>query len=198
MKVKQILAPTDLSPPSLEAVEYAVDLARTLDAEVILLFVQEAPFFGPEPDAYVVSANFRLLFVERQRVLREQMAALHTKLGKRGARCRAVLGEGSAAAQILATARKVKADLIVMATHGRTGAKRMFLGSVAEKVVRGASFGLLATRQAGGLAGEYRRTHASGPRYPRRRRSAPSPTSPEPRRSSEAGSGTTVPVWLTS
>jgi len=148
MKLTRILAPTDLSPASLEAVEYAVDLARTLDAEVVLLFVQEAPYFGPEPDPYVVSANFRLLFAERQRVVKEQMAALNTKLGKRGARCRAVLGEGNAAAQILATARKVKADLIVMATHGRTGAKRVFLGSVVEKVVRGAQCPVLTLRMA--------------------------------------------------
>jgi nucleotide-binding universal stress UspA family protein len=148
MKVTRILAPTDLSPASLEAVEYAVDLARTLDAEVVLLFVQEAPYFGPEPDPYVVSANFRLFFAERQRVVKEQMAALRTRLGKRGARCRAVLGEGNAATQILATARKVKADLIVMATHGRTGAKRVLLGSVAEKVVRGAQCPVLTLRMA--------------------------------------------------
>ncbi len=148
MKIKRILAPTDLSPASLEAIEHAVGLARSFDAELILLFVQEAPYFGPEPDPYVVSANFRLLFAERQRVVREQMAALHTKLGKRLARCRAVLGEGNAAAQILATAQKVKADLIVMATHGRTGAKRVFLGSVTEKVVRGAQCPVLTVRMA--------------------------------------------------
>jgi nucleotide-binding universal stress UspA family protein len=148
VKIKRILAPTDLSPASLEAIEHAVDLARIFDAELILLFVQEAPYFGSEPDPYVVSANFRLLFAEHQRVVREQMAALHTKLGKRGARCRAVLGEGNAAAQILATARKEKADLIVMATHGRTGAKRVLLGSVAEKVVRGAQCPVLTLRLA--------------------------------------------------
>jgi universal stress protein A len=148
MKFKRILAPTDFSPPSLAAIDHAVDLARTFDAEVILLFVQEAPYFGSEPDPYVVSANFRLLFAERQRVVREQMSALHARVGKRGARCRAVLGGGNPAAQILATARKVKADLIVMATHGRTGAERLFLGSVAEKVVRGAQCPVLTFRAA--------------------------------------------------
>jgi len=148
MKIKRILAPTDFSAPSLAAIDHAVDLARMFDAEVILLFVQEAPYFGPEPDPYVVSPNFRLLFAEHQRVVREQMSALHARLGKRGARCRALLGEGNAAAQILATARKVKADLIVMATHGRTGAKRFFVGSVAEKVVRGARCPVLTLRMA--------------------------------------------------
>jgi universal stress protein A len=148
MKIKRILAPTDFSPPSLAAVDQAVALARTFGAELVLLFVQETPYFGSEPDPYVVSANFRLLFEERQRVARQQMEALHAKIGKRRVRCRAVLGGGNPAAQILATARKTNVDLIVMATHGRTGAQRLFLGSVAEKVVRGARCPVLTLRAA--------------------------------------------------
>lgn len=148
MKIKRILAPTDFSPSSLAAVDQAVALARTFGAELVLLFVQETTYFGSEPDPYVVSANFRLLFAERQRVARQQMEALHAKIGKRGVRCRAVLGGGNAAEQILATARKTKADLIVMATHGRTGTQRLFLGSVAEKVVRGARCPVLTLRAA--------------------------------------------------
>jgi nucleotide-binding universal stress UspA family protein len=148
MKIKRILAPTDFSSPSLAAIDHAADLARTFGAEVILLFVQEVPYVGSEPDPYVVSANFRLLFAERRRVVREQMSTLHARVRKRGAPCRAVLGEGNPAAQILATARKVKADLIVMATHGRTGAQRLLLGSVAEKVVRGAQCPVLTLRAA--------------------------------------------------
>jgi universal stress protein A len=148
MRIKRILTPTDFSPSSLAAIDHAVDLARRFGAEVILVFVHEAPYFGSEPDPYVVSANFRLLFAERQRVVREQMSALHTRVGKRGVRCRAVLRGGNPAVQILATARKVNADLIVMATHGRTGAQRLFLGSVAEKVVRGAKCPVLTLRAA--------------------------------------------------
>jgi nucleotide-binding universal stress UspA family protein len=56
------------------------------------------------------------------------------------------MGEGYAAAEILAAAGRLKTDLIVMATHGRSGAKRLLLGSVAEKVVRGAPCAVLTLR----------------------------------------------------
>ena len=76
----------------------------------------------------------------------DRMSALHESLSKRHRKCQVVMGEGPPAAEILATARKLKADLIVMATHGRSGPKRLFLGSVAEKVVRGASCPVLTLR----------------------------------------------------
>ena len=146
MKLKRILAPTDFSPPSLAAVDDAAALAREFDAELILLFVHEPPYVGPEPDPYAVSASFRLLFAERRRVAVEKMATLYKKLERRRAKCRAVISEGNPAAEILAVARKRKADLIVMATHGRSGPKRLLLGSVAEKVVRGATCPVLTVR----------------------------------------------------
>src|SRR5262249_52219519 len=49
------------------------------------------------------------------------------------------LAEGVAAAEILAAAREMNTDLIVMGTHGRTGLRRLLMGSVAEEVVRRAS-----------------------------------------------------------
>jgi nucleotide-binding universal stress UspA family protein len=56
------------------------------------------------------------------------------------------MGDGYPAAEILAAARKLRTDLIVMATRGRSGAKRLLLGSVAEKVVRGAPCAVLTLR----------------------------------------------------
>ena len=146
MKIKRILAPTDFSSPSLVAVDEAASLAHRFGAEVILLYVHEPPYVGPDPDPYVVSASFRLLFAERRRLAGEQMGSLENRLARRRAKCRAVIGEGRPADEIIAAARKQKANLIVMASRGRTGAKRLLLGSVAERVVRGAPCPVLTLR----------------------------------------------------
>ena len=58
----------------------------------------------------------------------------------------AVLTNGPAAAEVVAVADRVKADLIVMGTHGRQGVGRMFLGSVAERVVRSSPVPVLTIR----------------------------------------------------
>jgi universal stress protein A len=146
VKIRRILAPTDFSPASLTAVRHAAELAHRFGAGVILLYIHEPPYAGPEPDPYVVSPNFRLLYAEYRRAASERMTALHESLLKRHAKCRVVMGEGYPAAEILAAARKLKADLIVMATRGRSGPKRLLLGSVAEKVIRGAPCPVLTLR----------------------------------------------------
>jgi nucleotide-binding universal stress UspA family protein len=140
------LAPTDFSRASLAAVGDAARLAHRFGAQLILLHVHEPPYAGPEPDPYVVSPAFRLLHAEHRRAADDRMQKLHESVRKRHPQCRAAMGEGYAAAEILAAARKLKTDLIVMSTHGRSGAKRLLLGSVAEKVVRGAPCAVFTSR----------------------------------------------------
>jgi nucleotide-binding universal stress UspA family protein len=60
-----------------------------------------------------------------------------------------VLANGAAAFEILAAAERLKADLIVMGTHGRHGLSRMLLGSVADKVVRASTVPVLTVRATG-------------------------------------------------
>jgi nucleotide-binding universal stress UspA family protein len=55
-------------------------------------------------------------------------------------------GEGEAATAILREAERVRADLIVMGTHGRSGLPHMLVGSVTEKIVRAASCPVLTIR----------------------------------------------------
>jgi nucleotide-binding universal stress UspA family protein len=57
--------------------------------------------------------------------------------------------EGPAADEVLQVAREKNADLIVMATHGRTGVRRLLLGSVTEKVIHTAPCPVLAVRSEG-------------------------------------------------
>jgi nucleotide-binding universal stress UspA family protein len=119
-----ILHPTDFSPNSQHALHVAADLARTYDAELILLHVHAIPvaLYGeaivpPEPD-------YQPLQDELQRIELP------------GVRINRRLVEGDPVTEILNTARDQHADLIVMGTHGRRGLKRMLMGSVAELVVR--------------------------------------------------------------
>lgn len=146
MKIRRIMAPTDFSAASMRAVDGAVDLAREFGAEVIPFFVQEPPYVGLDVDPYGFSPTLRPFLTARQRVARGQMSALRASIRERGVRCRGLVGEGRPAAEILTAARKLNVDLIVMATQGRTGAGRFFLGSVAAKVLRGARCPVLTVR----------------------------------------------------
>src|SRR5262245_21857784 len=122
----QILVPKDFSPPSDAALSYARLLARTFDATLHLLHVTGTHSTRPRVKD------------SRDRV----SAALHELRGRLSADDRSpdvtirALDAPDAAAQIVRTARSMKASLIVMGTHGRGGVARVLMGSVAEKVVR--------------------------------------------------------------
>ena len=77
----------------------------------------------------------------------EQLERLLVKARRAGARARGLLMEGTPAEQIVLAAKSERADLIVMGTHGRTGLARLFLGSVAERVVSAAPCPVLTVRE---------------------------------------------------
>jgi nucleotide-binding universal stress UspA family protein len=60
-----------------------------------------------------------------------------------------VVGEGSPAEEIVAQAKRLSADLIVIGTHGRKGLKHLLLGSVAERVLRSSPIPVLTLRKPG-------------------------------------------------
>jgi nucleotide-binding universal stress UspA family protein len=126
--IRTILHPTDFSDPSDEAFRVACRLAEDHAARVIVVHVAEpaVPSVGlaasPSlPEDYWGGVEARLgqlqLFAPRVRV-----------------ECR--VEEGNAAAEIVNAARATGCDLIVMGTHGRTGLRRVVMGSVAESVLR--------------------------------------------------------------
>jgi universal stress protein A len=133
MKIRRILAPTDFSDTSDRCVEQAVELARALGSEIVLLHAVEPVVLAG--DLFGASAVVNVID-EMQRAARQGLALRLKHLEKRGIRCRSVLVNGTAAAVIVDTAARLRADLIMMATHGRSGLSHLFLGSVAERVVR--------------------------------------------------------------
>lgn len=142
MLPKHILVPTDLSEGAEQALEYACELARRLDAEIHLLNVVGIPALGvPELGVALTSTVIDQLVTENQAAL-DQIA--RTK-------CTARLGQvlikaGDPRDTINRTAQELGADLIVMGTHGRRGITRALLGSVAETVVRTAPCAVLTVR----------------------------------------------------
>jgi universal stress protein A len=148
MSLKRILVPVDFSKDSLNAVAYAAEFARPFGAELLLLYVVEPIYYATPTDPYAVNANVATLIEEQRRLGEQQLARIGADLKKKGQHFRALIKSGSPPQLITDTAKRQRANLIIMATHGRTGLAHMFMGSVAEKVVRTAACPVLTVRAA--------------------------------------------------
>ena len=143
---RQILVPMDFSTPSEAALVYALTLARASGASVhvshvipilhVLDLLYEHGFEQPE-------SVKRIKQKARQRI-KDLVAS--TNAGGAEVTVRMHFSEGDPVPGVLEWAAKLKPDLIVMGTHGRRGAKRFFMGSVAEAVVRRALCPVLTLR----------------------------------------------------
>lgn len=142
--VNRILIPTDFSPFARRALDYAVDLAARYDATLVVLHVQPIPVtYVPEAGFIAPPANDEALRVELEKSL-AMVAAQAKEMGV--TKLETLLGMGEAGNEIAQVATDQHCDLIVMATHGRGGLKRLVLGSVADKVIRHASCPVLMVR----------------------------------------------------
>jgi nucleotide-binding universal stress UspA family protein len=138
IKIQRILCPVDFSDCSRRALDHAMAIARWYKSTVTVLHVfasAQAAAVGPGP---VVFEPIFLPPVERDRLLADTKAFAATESAP-GLTTEAVVREGNVAAEILEQAATMRADLLVIGTHGRSGFERLLLGSVAEKVLRKAS-----------------------------------------------------------
>jgi nucleotide-binding universal stress UspA family protein len=136
MSYKRILVPVDGSPTSAKGLKEAIKLARESRARLRLLYVVEeyAAFAAPE-----LGANVGPLLDALKSSGRKALARVERTARAAGARPETVLVEdfgGRVADAIVQQAKRWRADLIVMGTHGRRGVKRVLLGSDADLVVR--------------------------------------------------------------
>jgi nucleotide-binding universal stress UspA family protein len=150
LAIKRILCPVDLSPDSRAALEYAVHFAELFDAELHVLhaYWQAPEYTGIDLTSLVVvgSGNLALGEVER-RAAEHQLADFVAPHASRALRLQRHLALGSAPRAILSAAADLGCDLVVMGTHGRTGVRRLVLGSVAERVVRSSPCPVLVVRE---------------------------------------------------
>lgn len=141
------MVPTDFSESSQAALQQAAELARALDASLELLHVWEVPVFLP--GELIVGDNGgqgTLLDLVREQA-NQRLAALVASAKQEGIHFGAVnCTLGIPHATIVDVATAGQHDLIVVGSHGRTGLKRVLLGSVAERVVRHAPCTVVVAR----------------------------------------------------
>ncbi len=146
--LRKILVPTDFSSASLSALEHAQALARSTNAELIVVHALELPVM-PAGEVPFVSLT---MFEDLERNERKRLASWVDSSRAKGVRARGVFEVGSARETILDYARSEQPELIVMSTHGRHGLSRLLLGSVVERVVRSSSVPVLVVRDTGEAA----------------------------------------------
>jgi nucleotide-binding universal stress UspA family protein len=144
MKLRRILVPTDLSEASLQALDYAIEVGAAFEAQLILLFAIDPSLFIIAGQAYAPVPPS--LIDEQRREARRMLTAAAERAVARGLRARVLVEQGSPYGVIVDTAKRVRADAIVMSTHGRTGVKRALIGSVAETVIHHAPCPVLTVR----------------------------------------------------
>jgi len=132
--LSRVLFATDLTEPSRDGFWFALDLARTVGAHLMVLHVIE-----PIPLAYG-SAISSIDTPEDKRLLMEQarkmLAEFESEGGRRGVVVVSDVAEGIASEQILEAAKNSAAELIVLTIHHKSLIERALLGTTAERVVR--------------------------------------------------------------
>jgi nucleotide-binding universal stress UspA family protein len=142
IRARKILVPTDFSELSKKSVRKAVSLAERFNAKIDLVHVLEPP---PYPEFGYVHVPLKEGALRKAaeahfEKLRAEIPALADLVNFTPIRT------GNAPYEIVQVARELNSELIVIATHGRTGIKRLALGSTAEKVVRHAPCPVLVLR----------------------------------------------------
>jgi universal stress protein A len=145
-RFKRILHPSDFSRASAGALAKAVQLAKDNRAELVVLHVLTLPLPMMAGDGYVSPTVYEQLETSSRTWAKRQLDKLVASAKKAGVRARGVLVEGTPYDRIARVARSSRADLIVIGTHGRTGLAKLFLGSVATRVLSTAHCPVLTVR----------------------------------------------------
>ena len=148
MPFKSILCPTDLSSMSIKALQKAVELARIFDAKLTLLHIHEYLMDEKEMIMLRVSVkDYKEMQNKRLADVEKEMADEVAKAGGDGLNVDYLQRESNRPhKEILKVAEESDADLIVMATNGRSGFVENVLGSNAENVVHRARCTVLTIR----------------------------------------------------
>jgi nucleotide-binding universal stress UspA family protein len=126
--LKKILAPTDFSELSARGVRYACQLAKDVGAEVIIFNVVLLDETNTIDKQEIARHKKRL-----DEFIAEKIAGVAADL-----KIRNMVDAGQPYGAIVDCAENERIDLIVMSSHGRSGLSRMLIGSVTDKILRGA------------------------------------------------------------
>jgi nucleotide-binding universal stress UspA family protein len=143
-----IMVPTDGSEASDKAVPVGAQLARAQGGEVLLVRVlQPVPLEYQTYDTALDPDVYENLVKTIEDQAQSEVARIRDDLTARSIKTRAITPHGFAASTLLDTEQTERPDLVVMATHGRTGLARFALGSVADRLVREGSAPVLLIRR---------------------------------------------------
>lgn len=142
MKIRQILVPVDYEEESEHALELACEIASASNASLHLLHVYQIPA-DIYPYTLFVTAEIKEKIREREI---ERIEALSEKARAKGLAASGHVARGETHEELVRIARELGVDLVVMGTRGRSGMKRMFLGSAAERMVQLAHCPVITTR----------------------------------------------------
>jgi nucleotide-binding universal stress UspA family protein len=140
-----ILVPVDFSTPGREALAYAVAFAARCEAKLLVLHVVEIPYVGSglgEIELPPVEADIR-------EPVAENLARMVNEIVAGRVPVETLTRTGQPWFEITEAARELRADLVIVGTHGYTGLKHVLMGSTAERVVRHAPCPVLVVRNRG-------------------------------------------------
>ena len=144
-RFKRILHPTDFSRASGAAFAKAAKLAKDNRAELLLVHVFALPL-QMMGEAYIPPDAYAAIEASTRAWAKKGLDKLLAKAKQGGVRARGLVLEGVPHDRITRAARSNRTDLIVMGTHGRTGLARLFLGSVAARVLSTATCPVMTVR----------------------------------------------------
>jgi nucleotide-binding universal stress UspA family protein len=141
-EVKKILVPTDGSEHSIHAAEYAISIAKMMNAQIIVVYVV---------DEVVLDQIGKITEREgAERELKEDGSGYVKYIAdlaeREGVAASSLIEEGRPFERVVHLAKDFNVDLIVMGTYGRRGADRILIGSVAERVIEYASCPVLVVK----------------------------------------------------
>ncbi len=133
--IKNIIVPTDFSKLSFSAFEYAKDLAEKMGAVIHLIYVLEKtpPFLAVRSLDVTEDEVMKTMEEQAKKQLAETAVFFREESN---VKILEVYRKGNDYEEIVNYSKEINSDLIVIATHGRTGILHTLLGSVAEKVIR--------------------------------------------------------------
>ncbi len=140
--MKNILVAIDLDPNTQQLVDYAVQLAKAFEAKLWLIHIAEA-----EPDFIGYSEGpqyIRDTFAKELRDEHKAVQSLCNQVKKEGLDAEGLMIQGPTIDMILQEAEKLKADLIITATHHRNFIYKAFIGSVSTELFERSTIPLLA------------------------------------------------------
>jgi nucleotide-binding universal stress UspA family protein len=143
--IQKILVPIDFSDYSRSALKYAVNFCKNCKADMFLIYVVE-PVIYP-PDFSMGQIAIPSVNSEWDERARQELDKLAKEEIPSGVSVKTIIKTGKPFLEIIETAGELDVDLIIIATHGRSGVEHILFGSTAEKVVRKASCPVLTLRE---------------------------------------------------